>query len=63
VVVPSWVALATRRASDFYLALGYTESAAYFRKLVRAREQTGPGTSSHRPPGASAVAALCEVLS
>jgi hypothetical protein len=41
-----------RRASDFYLALGYTESAAYFRKLVRAREQTSPGASSHRPPGA-----------
>jgi GNAT superfamily N-acetyltransferase len=38
----AYVALATRRASDFYLALGYTESAAYFRKLVRAREQTSP---------------------
>jgi GNAT superfamily N-acetyltransferase len=28
------VALATRRAADFYLALGYDESAAYFRKLL-----------------------------
>ncbi len=26
------VSLATRRAAPFYLALGYTESAAYFRK-------------------------------
>jgi ribosomal protein S18 acetylase RimI-like enzyme len=47
----AYVALATRRASDFYLALGYTESAAYFRKLVRAREQTSPGASTNRPPG------------
>jgi GNAT superfamily N-acetyltransferase len=47
----AYVALATRRASDFYLALGYTESAPYFRKLVRAREQTSPGASSHRRPG------------
>jgi GNAT superfamily N-acetyltransferase len=28
------VALATRRASSFYLALGYEDSAAYFRKLL-----------------------------
>jgi GNAT superfamily N-acetyltransferase len=28
------VALATRRASNFYLALGYAESATYFRKLL-----------------------------
>ena len=28
------VALATRRAAPFYLALGYTASAAYFRKLL-----------------------------
>ncbi len=27
-------ALATRRAAPFYAALGYTESAAYFRKLL-----------------------------
>lgn len=27
-------ALATRRASEFYTALGYEESATYFRKLV-----------------------------
>jgi GNAT superfamily N-acetyltransferase len=30
------VALATRRAGDFYTALGYEESAVYFRKLLRA---------------------------
>jgi GNAT superfamily N-acetyltransferase len=28
------VALATRRAADFYLAIGYEESATYFRKLL-----------------------------
>ena len=28
------VALATRRAASFYLALGYDESAVYFRKLI-----------------------------
>lgn len=28
------VALATRRAAAFYLALGYQESASYFRKLL-----------------------------
>ena len=28
------VALATRRAADFYRALGYAESAAYFRKQL-----------------------------
>jgi GNAT superfamily N-acetyltransferase len=28
------VALATRRAAPFYRAVGYTESAAYFRKLL-----------------------------
>jgi hypothetical protein len=28
------VALATRRASDFWLAIGYEESATYFRKLL-----------------------------
>ncbi|HEV3167435.1 MAG TPA: GNAT family N-acetyltransferase [Isosphaeraceae bacterium] len=28
------VALATRRATDFYLSLGYEESATYFRKLL-----------------------------
>lgn len=28
------VALATRRASEFYRALGYEESATYFRKLI-----------------------------
>jgi GNAT superfamily N-acetyltransferase len=28
------VALATRRAADFYMALGYAESATYFRKLL-----------------------------
>lgn len=30
----AYVSLATRRASDFYLALGYEESATFFRKLV-----------------------------
>jgi GNAT superfamily N-acetyltransferase len=28
------VALATRRAEDFWLAVGYEESAVYFRKLL-----------------------------
>jgi hypothetical protein len=28
------VALATRRAAPFYLALGYEESAIYFRKVL-----------------------------
>ena len=28
------VGLATRRAADFYLALGYEDSASYFRKLL-----------------------------
>jgi hypothetical protein len=28
------VGLATRRASDFWLAIGYEESATYFRKLL-----------------------------
>jgi GNAT superfamily N-acetyltransferase len=30
----AYVALATRRAADFYRALGYSESATYFRKLL-----------------------------
>lgn len=30
----AYVALATRRAGDFYLALGYEESAAFFRKQL-----------------------------
>lgn len=30
----AYVSLATRRASDFYLALGYDESATFFRKLL-----------------------------
>jgi len=29
------VALATRRAAPFYRALGYEESAVYFRKVLR----------------------------
>jgi GNAT superfamily N-acetyltransferase len=29
------VALATRRASDFYQSLGYAESASYFRKTIK----------------------------
>ena len=32
------VALATRRASEFYKAIGYTESAAYFRKVLPAKK-------------------------
>ena len=28
------VALATRRAAEFYRAMGYEESATYFRKLM-----------------------------
>lgn len=31
----AYVALATRRAADFYAALGYEGSAAYFRKTLR----------------------------
>ena len=31
----AYVALATRRAGDFYAALGYRESAAYFTKALR----------------------------
>lgn len=30
----TYLALATRRAADFYLALGYRESATFFRKLL-----------------------------
>lgn len=30
----AYVSLATRRASDFYLALGYDESATFFRKVL-----------------------------
>lgn len=30
----AYISLATRRASDFYLALGYEESATFFRKLL-----------------------------
>jgi len=35
------VALATRRAAPFYRALGYEESAAYFRKLLTRRPPAG----------------------
>ena len=31
------VALATRRAAQFYRAVGYEESAAYFRKVLAGR--------------------------
>jgi GNAT superfamily N-acetyltransferase len=34
------VALATRRAAAFYLAIGYQESASYLRKVLRAQELT-----------------------
>lgn len=30
----AYVALATRRAADFYKAIGYSESAAFFRKVL-----------------------------
>jgi GNAT superfamily N-acetyltransferase len=30
----AYVALATRRAAGFYVALGYTESATFFRKVI-----------------------------
>jgi GNAT superfamily N-acetyltransferase len=33
------VALATRRAAPFYLALGYDESATYFRKVLVNKER------------------------
>lgn len=35
-----YVALASRRAADFYAALGYDESATFFRKLL---DRAGPG--------------------
>jgi hypothetical protein len=35
------VALATRRAAPFYRALGYEESATYFRKVLDGRTQRG----------------------
>jgi GNAT superfamily N-acetyltransferase len=38
------VALATRRAADFYLRLGFQESATYFRKLVGADADDGPSS-------------------
>jgi GNAT superfamily N-acetyltransferase len=41
------VALATRRAAPFYVALGYEESATYFRKVLLA------STRSSRSPGAT----------
>ena len=30
----AYISLATRRASDFYLALGYEDSATFFRKML-----------------------------
>ena len=36
------VSLATRGASDFYLALGYTESATYYKKSLSATAQKAP---------------------
>jgi GNAT superfamily N-acetyltransferase len=35
------VALATRRAAPFYHALGYEESATYFRKVLASNDQAG----------------------
>jgi GNAT superfamily N-acetyltransferase len=40
------VALATRRAAPFYLHLGYEESAAYFRKVLPASEQSSAGPAA-----------------
>jgi GNAT superfamily N-acetyltransferase len=40
------VALATRRAAPFYRALGYQESAAYFRKVLSSGGTGGSGGSS-----------------
>jgi hypothetical protein len=47
----AYVALATRRASDFYLALGYTESAAYFRKLSEPANKQALAPVRTVPPG------------
>lgn len=49
------VALATRRAAPFYHALGYEESATYFRKLrasapPRTRPRSEQELPGHRPP-------------
>jgi len=52
------VALATRRAAPFYRALGYRESAAYLRKVLKdertcgdsGRVRGGSGRSSQRAP-------------
>ena len=37
------VALATRRAAPFYRALGYEESAVYFRKILGGQAGTSSG--------------------
>jgi len=44
------VALATRRAAAFYRALGYEESASYFRKVL-----PGTGSASGSAPGSPAA--------
>jgi hypothetical protein len=42
------VALATRRADDFYRDIGYEESAVYFRKLAPERTNTRkPAVGTH----------------
>jgi GNAT superfamily N-acetyltransferase len=51
----AYVALATRRAADFYLALGYTESAAFFCKMLTTPEPENSGATSSRPPGPTEV--------
>jgi len=38
------VALATRRAASFYAAIGYAESATYFRKLL---QEAGPASAAN----------------
>jgi len=38
----AYLALATRRATSFYRALGYQDSATYFRKMLQAEPQWRP---------------------
>ena len=67
------VALATRRAAPFYRAIGYEESAAYFRKLLALAGRRGHGcpaqatcssplrrrTSRHQPSLAAYQSTVC----
>jgi len=49
------VALATRRAAPFYRALGYAESAAYFRKALTDLRLRPPGLRLSLPAAGSAA--------